>query len=182
MYYLGLALSWIIIFFLLIFLILYINSIINSIKYKVPQVWTFSSDFKVMKKWLWKYNLKWKKLADLWSGSWKSLRFFESEFEMKTTWYEIDFSNVIISKFLNYIFWCNGEIIKWNYLKKDLSDFDVIYIYWFTVLMLWIEKKIWKDCKKWTLLISNAFKMPNKEPNEVLLDDKWREEVYIYEI
>ncbi len=30
--------------------------------------------------------------------------------------------------------------------------------------------------------ITPAFKIPNKQPIEILLDDKWKEEVYIYEI
>lgn len=169
-------------FLYVIFVTLLIISIANSIFYKVPQVWTFSSDFKVMRDKLWKYNLKWKSLVDLWSWTWKVLRFFEKEFSMKATWYEIDFSNALISRILNKIFWYNGNVIVGNYLKKDLSSYDVIYVYWFTVLMPWIEKKVWGNCKEWTLVFTNAFKMPNKKPIEILLDKKWKKEVYIYEI
>jgi len=171
---------WIIIF--VIFTVLYFISLANSIFYKVPQVSTFNSDFKVMKKWLWKYNLKWKSIADLWSGRWKTLRFFEKEFKMKTTWFEIDLSNVLVAKFFNKIFWYKAKIIRWNYLKKDLSKFDVIYVYLFPILMENIETKLWKNCKEWTLIISNAFKFKKHSPIEILLDENKKEEVYIYKI
>lgn len=157
-------------------------SVKNSIKYKVPQVATFSSDFKVMKKWLKKYQLKWKILVDLWSWTWRSIRFFEREFKMKTTWYEIDHWNVIISRILNCLYKNKAIIKQWNYLKEDLSSFDVIYLYWFPVLMAWIEKKVWNNCKKWTLIISNAFPFSNHEPVETLLNEKGEKEVYIYKI
>ncbi len=170
----------IIAFFILV--IIFSLSVYNSIRYKVPQVWTFSSDFEVMKKYLWKYNLKWKKLVDLWSWSWKVLRFFEKQFWMKTTGYEIDFSNVLIAKIINLFTWSKSKIIRWNYLKADLSSFDVVYVYWFTVLMPWIEKKLWENCKKWTLVISNAFRMPNKKPIDILCNNEWKEEVFVYRI
>ena len=182
MYYLQLFFYILVVSLFSIFVIVFIKSIINIIRYKVPQVWTFASDFKVMKKHLWKYDLSWKKLADLWSWTWKVLRFFEKEFAMKTTWYEIDFFNILVSRFLNSLLWYKSLTIKWDYLKTDLSGFDVVYVYGFTILMPGIEKKLWKNCKKDTLIISNAFKLPNKEPIEVLLDDKLKEEVYIYKI
>jgi len=182
MNYLELIFGVFFIVLLIIWFFLYFGSMINSFRYKVPQVWTFSSDFKVLRKWLWKYNLKWKTIADLWSGSWKVLRFFEKEFWMISTWYEIDFSNVLYSKFLNFIFKSKSKVIKWNYLKKDLSKYDVFYIYWFKVIMPGIEKKLWWNCKKGTLIISNAFKMPTKQPLDILVDKNWKEEVYIYKI
>lgn len=166
----------------LIFIWFFLLSVINSIIYKVPQVATFNSDFKVMKKGLVKYKINWKKLVDLWSWTWKSLRFFEREFKMKTTWYEIDYSNVIISKVLNFFYKNYSIISKWNYLKKDLSWFDIVYLYWFPKLMNGIEKKLRKNCKKWTIIISNAFYFSNHEPIEILLNEKGEKEVYIYKI
>lgn len=135
-----------------------------------------------MRKWLIKYNLKWKTIADLGSWSWKVLRFFEKEFWMLATWYEIDFSNVLYSRFLNFIFKSKSKVVKWNYLKKDLSEYDVLYIYLFNILMPDVQKKLWKNCKTGTLIISNTFKIPNKIPIEILFDENGKEEVYIYKI
>jgi len=182
MSYIEIILAFFIIWVFLLGASLYINWLYNSLKYKVPQVWTFCSDFKVMRKNLWKYNLKWKKIVDLWSWTWKVLRFFEKEYEMFATWYEIDRWNVVMAKMYNYIFGSKSRVIKWNYLKKDLSQFDVIYVYLFPILINDIQDKLWKDCKKWTLIISNAFKFSGLEPLEVFYDEKWVEEMFIYEI
>jgi len=63
----------------IIFIVIFVLWIINSVVYKVPQVATFASDFKVMTKHLWKYNLKWKTITDFWSWTWKALRYFEKK-------------------------------------------------------------------------------------------------------
>lgn len=182
MHYIQTILAIIFIIFFILFIFMYLLSIFNSIKYKVPQVWTFKSDFKVMRKYLSKYNLEWKNIVDLWSWTWKALRFFEKEFKMKTTWYEIDLANVIIAKILNYINWNSWVFSVANYLEKDLSQFDCIYIYLFPKIINNIEKKIWEESKDWTIIISNAFKFKNHSPIEVLKDDKWKEEIYIYKV
>lgn len=180
MEFLQLAFAIIFLIFFSIFILLYLNSLLNSIIYKVPQVWTFASDFKVMRSWLKKYNLKWKKLVDLWSWTWKVLRFFEKEFKTKTTWYEIDLWNIVIAKILNKLFSCNANIYKSNYLKADLSTYDYIYVYLYPELIEKIEEKIWNDCKKWTIIFSNAFKFKKHIPIEILKDSKAKEEIFIY--
>jgi len=182
MHYLEVILWIIFIIIFIIFLLLFLLSIINSFRFKVPQVSTFKSDFKVMKKWLKKYNLEWKKIADLWSWTWKVLRFFEKEFNMKTTWYEIDLANILIAKVVNKIYWLNSIFYKKDYLKADLKKYDIIYIYLFPELIEKIENKIWNECNKWTIVISNAFKFKKHKPINVLKNKKWEEEVFLYKV
>ena len=177
-----LTLKILFIIFFLWFIIIFIIWVINIIIYKVPQVCTFSSDFKVMKTYLSKYKLKWKTIIDLWSWTWKTLRFFEKEFSMKTIWYEIDLWNVIISKILNKLFWYHAKIFKKNYLKAKLKKTDFIYIYLFPVLMKDVENKIWSETKPWTIIFSNAFKIEKHIPIEILKDENGKEEIYIYKI
>lgn len=160
---------------------LYVLSIVNSIIYRVPQVASFNSDLKVMRAWLKKYNLAGKCLIDMWSGTGKMLRFFEKEFGCKTTWYEIDLANSLIARILNKIFKTNCEIIRWNYFKSNLNDFDIIYIYLYPELVAKIEEKIEKEAKSGTIVIANAFKLLKAKPTEILYNDKnGKEEVYIY--
>lgn len=159
---------------------LYILSIFNSIYYKIPQVASFNSDLKVMKKWLAKYDLKWKKLIDMWSGTGKILRFFEKEFGCDVTWYEIDLANSMIAKILNKIFKLNAKIIKWNYFLANLHDYDIVYIYLFPEFVAKIEEKLEQEAKPGTLVFANAFKLKKASPIEIIYDDKWKEEVYIY--
>jgi len=162
--------------------ILLILSIISSIVNWIPQVSTFNSDFIVMKKELWKYKLKWKKIIDLWSWTWKSIRFFEKFFNTKTTWCEIDLSNYIISKILNKIIWYNAIIIRWNYLKIELNKYDFIYIYLLPKIIDKAEEIIWEKAKKWTIIFSNAFKLTKHNPIDILKDEKGKEEIYVYEV
>lgn len=161
--------------------ILYWVSLFNSIRYKVPQVSTFSSDFKILKENLWKYNLEWKKIIDLWSGIWKVIRFLEKEFWAKTTGYEIDYSNVIIWKIINTLFKSKSKIIRWNYFKSDLKQFDFIYIYLFPELMEKVEEKIFSDAKKGTIIFVNAFKFQNHKPVDAFYKN-WREKIFVYKV
>lgn len=165
----------------IIFTILYALSLFNNIRYKVPQVSTFKSDFLVLEKWLKKYNLKWKKIVDLWSWIWKAIRFFEKKFNMKSTWYEIDLWNTLLAKFINTIFFSKSKVIRWNYFDADLSKYDFIYLYLFPELMEKLEEKIWKDAKKGTIVFVNAFNFKNKKEIDIFYKN-WKKKIYVYKI
>jgi len=169
------------IIFFIIFTTLYVMSLINVLVYKVPQVSTFNSDLKILREVFWNYELKWKKIVDLWSWTWKIIRLLEKEFKMKSTWYEIDLSNTLIAKVLNKIFKSKAEVIKWNYFNADLKEYDYIYLYLFPELIEKLEKKIWKDAKKWTIIFVNAFKFKNREPIKIYLKN-WKEKIFVYKI
>jgi len=165
----------------IIITILYTLSLINNIFYKVPQVSTFNSDLDILKKVFDKYIINWKKIVDLWSGTWKMLRFFEKNYDIKSTWYEIDFSNVLISKIINK-FWNYKNISKRkNYFKADLSKFDYIYVYLFPELMEKVEEKIWNSTKSWTIIFVNAFKFENHKPIEIF-QKNWKDKIFVYKI
>jgi len=155
---------------------------VNMFLYGVPQVSTFASDFKVMKKWLKKYKLKNKKIVDLGSGTGKVLRFLERNFWAKVTGYEVDLGNYLTAIFFNKVFWLNAKIYLKNYFKADFSKYDYIYVYLFPELMDKLDKKIWSECRKWTIIFSNAFKFTNRKPIEILLWKNDKEEIYIYKV
>ena len=161
--------------------ILYSLSLINNIVYKVPQVSTFNSDLKLLKNVFSDYKLKWKKIVDLWSGIWKMLRLFEKEYNMKSIWFEIDFSNVIISKSLNNLLWYKAKTFRKNYFKVDLKEFDFVYIYLFPILMEKVEEKIWNSCSKWTIIFVNAFKFEKHKPIKIYKKN-WKDKIFVYEI
>ncbi len=167
---------------LLIILFFYISSVINFIRLNVPQIATYNSDFEIMKKWLIKYNLQWKKIIDLWSWTWKSLRFFEKYFNARATWYEIDYSNYLVSIILNKFNWLNSNINRANFLKANLNEFDFIYMYLFQETMDKYADFIFSNSKKWTIIFANAFKFSNKKPIEILYWVNWKEEIYIYQV
>ncbi len=159
----------------------YILSLFNNIVYKVPQVSTFSSDLSFLKRIFDSYELKWKNIADLWSWIWKMLRFFEKNYSMNSVWFEIDFSNVLISRIISKIFGFKNKVFKKDYLKSSLSDFDFIYVYLFPSIMDKLEKKLWSSCKKWTVIFVNAFKFENHKPLKVY-QKNWKDKVFVYVI
>ncbi len=181
MYYLELILLLFILIILIIISYLYFLSLINNIKYKVPQVSTFNSDLKILRESFKKYNLEWKKIVDLWSGIWKIMRLLEKEYKANVTWYEIDYSNVLIAKILNKFFNSRWKIIKWNYFEADLRQYDFIYIYLFPELMEKVEEKIFSSAKKWTIVFVNSFKLIKHKPIEIFYKNG-KEKIFIYKI
>ncbi|USN58994.1 MAG: hypothetical protein H6767_02695 [Candidatus Peribacteria bacterium] len=101
---------------------------------------------------------------------------------MQATGYEIDLSNYLIGKILNLITKIPVNIQLKNYLKSDLSQFEVIYIYLYPELMEVLDTKIWSEATPGTLVICNAFQFEKRTPIEVLKDEKGKEEVFIYRV
>ena len=172
----------IIVLIFLFWTFIYINSIFNSIKNRIPQVSSFDSDLKAMKKWLKKYDLKWKKLIDLGSGIWKILRFFSREFHMKTTWYEIDLSNYLIALLLNKIYGVKSEIHLKSLYEADLKKYDYIYMYSYPEVIQDFWAFIKNNAKPWTIVFSNWFRVPDLETIDIVLWKDWKEEVFVYKV
>lgn len=170
-----------ILIFVIIITFAYILSLFNNIKYKIPQVSTFNRDLEILKRVFDKYIIKWKKIADLWSWTWKMLRLFERRYRLEATWFEIDFSNVLISKIISKSFGLKNKSIKKNYFDAELEEFDYIYIYMLPFLMEKVEKKVWSSCKKWTIIFVNAFKFTNHKPIEIYKKN-WKDKIFVYEV
>jgi len=167
--------------FIVVITFFYLSSLVNNIVYNVPQVSTFNSDLNILKSVFDKYELEWKSIADLWSWRWKMLRLFEKEYKMNSTWFEIDLSNVLLSRITSKFLKLKNKSFRKNYFKADLKNFDYIYTYLFPCLMEKVEKKIWSDCKKWTIIFVNAFKFEKHEPIEVF-QKNWKDKIFVYEI
>jgi len=166
---------------MLIFVSMYMLSLINNILYKVPQVSTFNSDLELLNKVFSEYNLNWKKIVDLGSWTWKMLRFFEKNYKMQVFWFEIDYSNVLISNIIKKILWYKYISKRQNYFKTDLSKYDFVYIYLFPVLMQKVEDKIWNSSKPWTIIFVNAFKFEKHKPIKVFKKN-WKDKIFVYEV
>lgn len=182
-FYLYFAALIIFFIFFLTIVFIYILWIRNSIKYGIPQVWTYNSDFILIRKYFDNLsNHKWKRLIDLWSWTWWALRFFEKHYWMKTVWYEVDLWNFLISKFLNNLFKCKSEIFKKNLNNVDLSGFDYIYLYLFPEFLANIEDSIFRKAKKWTIIITNSFQFSKNKAIEIIKSKKWKDRIFIYKV
>src|SRR5581483_4576224 len=67
----------------------------------------------------------------------------------------------------------NAHIVMRNFWKEDYKDFDVITIYTLPWSMKRLEKKLKKECKSGTRIVSNTFPFPTwkaeKEKNGIYM-------------
>ena len=150
----------------------FVSFILSLYSSKVPYVWTFNRQLEILKK----LNLeKWKTIVDLWCWDGKALRFFEKQFWLKWVWYDINFFAIVYGKWLNKIYKSNVKLIKWNFLTKDISSYDYIYLYLFPEFLEKIEDWIFENKKKDAIIISTAFTFKKHKPFKIL---SWK--VYLY--
>jgi len=150
----------------------FVNFILSLYSSKVPYIWTFNRQLTILKK----LDLKkWKIIIDLWCWDAKALRFFEKQFWLKWIWYDINLFAIIYGKLLNKIYKSNVKLVKWNFLTKDISSYDYIYLYLFPEFLAKIEDWIFKNKKKDAIIISTAFTFKKHKPFKIL---DWK--VYLY--
>ncbi len=162
------------ILFLLIFLVwfYYVSFIKALFITKVPYVWSFNRQLKIIKQ----LDLtEWKKIVDLWCGDGKALRFFEKQFWLKWVWYDINGFAILYGKLINKIKKSDIILKKENFIWKNLKEFDYIYIYLFPEFMEKIEGWIFESKKRDTIIISNSFVFKKHEPFKIV----WKK-IYLY--
>lgn len=73
------------------------------------------------------------------------------------------------------------NIIKWNFFKKDIGKYNIIYCYLLPVYMKKVWQKVSSECQPGTLLYSTVFEVKNKKPKEKIhiKDEKY---FYVYEV
>ncbi len=145
-----------------------------------PYVGTFGKEIRLMKESL--HLGRWKKLADLWCGDGKALRFFVKHFGIQWVWYDINIFALLLGRMLNYFLGYNKQIqlITSDFMKIDLSTFDYIYVYLLPKQLAFIENWLWKNIGKNTIIISNSFQFKNHTPFEVIKDKKEKWCVFLY--
>jgi len=170
----GIIILSIILFFIIFLTAYYFVSFAKSLfSTKVPYVWSFQRQLDIMKD----LNLQeWKKIVDLWCGDGKALRFFEKEFNLKWTWYDINSFAILYGKLLNKIKKSKNNIYKKDFTKiKNLDDFDYIYVYLFPKFMEKIEDWVFENKWKNTIIISNSFQFKKHKPFKIL-----KNKIYLY--
>ncbi|MFA6304792.1 MAG: class I SAM-dependent methyltransferase [Patescibacteria group bacterium] len=68
-----------------------------------------------------------------------------------------------------------------NYFFEDLKDADVIYCFGLPEVMNKLEPKLEKELKPGARLVSYAFKLPHKEPAQVLRLSNHSQPIYLYQ-
>jgi ribosomal protein L11 methylase PrmA len=118
-----------------------------------------------------------KKIVDLGSGNGKLvIAFAKKGYECHG--YEVNPWLVLLTK---YYIWKNDlkgkAFVHWgNFWRKDMSEFDVVILFQIYYIMPKLEKKLKKEMKKNSLVISNKWEFPNLKPF------KKNEKIRVYKI
>lgn len=147
----------------------YLKSLIKS---NVPYVSSFNRQLKILKK---LKIEKWKKIVDLWCWNWKVLRFFENYFNLIWTWYDINLFAILYWKIINKIKKSDIKLIKADFLKQEIKQYDYIYLYLFPNFLEKIEDRIFENKNKDAIIISTAFKFKKNKPFKII-----NEKIYLY--
>lgn len=127
---------------------------------------------------------KWEKFLEIWSWTaLVSIWIAKLNPDSEIIWIELSPFLFFVSKIkLYFVKEKNIKIIYWNALKLDLSNFDVIYVFW---LVDTISKKLYPKLKlinnKNFRFISYCFKFSNNKVfSEKRFKIEWENSIYVY--
>jgi len=117
------------------------------------------------------------KVVDLGSGNGKIVIEFAKK-GIESHGYEINPFLVWWSrKKIKKLFLQDKAFIHWkNFMKEDLSDYDVVCVFQIWYMMGKLERKLEKELKKSSRIVSNTWKFPNWKPK------KQSKGIYLYKV
>jgi len=168
----------IILWFIFFAVTLVLWPIITGFK-QAPYVPSFDAQLLLVKKYM-KLE-KWASIVDLGCGDGKALRFFDKEFGLKGTGYDINPFVVWYGRLSNRILWYpHIPLIRSHFKKAQLSRYDYIYIYLFPEHLISIEDWIFAHMKKDVIIISNSFFFVKHTPFDSIKDGRDKKIIYLY--
>lgn len=146
----------------------------------VPYIPSYNEDLEFMRE---KLDLEpHKTLIDLgcWDG--KAMRFFIKNFKVKkAVWYDLNWPAILIGRIINKLYKIdNIQLIKDNFLKADVSNYDYVYVYLLSEYMAQIEDWLFNNISENTIIISNTFKFSKNEPYKIEKNSKWKDRIMYY--
>ena len=167
-----------ILWFIIFAIILILWPMVTGFK-KAPYVPSFDYHLKLMKKHL--TLKKWSTIVDLGCGDGKVLRFFDKEFWLLGTWYDLNPFVILYGIFFNRLFWHrNITLIRSDFNKAHLHRYDYIYIYLWPSQLVSMENRIFEGIWIHTIIISNSFTFVKHTPFEIIHDTHNKKVIYLY--
>jgi len=173
---------WIITGFYAFLVIIFGLSLILGIITRVPFVPTSK---KVSRRLIEVANLKdGDQVYDLGCGDGRLLIEAEKQKKVQGTGYEVSPMAYLLGLFNIFRNKSKIKINYKNFFKEKISNADVIFLYLIPDIMPKVSKKLQKECRKGTRIISNSFHLPELEPVKVYERDNKNKypPIYIYEI
>jgi SAM-dependent methyltransferase len=126
------------------------------------------------------------RIVDLGCGDGRVLRVFESMGYKKLVGYEINLWPYVKGCVINFFKKSQVKLYLGNFLKVDLSKYDVIFCYLLPHMLKRLTKKFDAELKPGAVIISAAFEIKDwRRPAEILFPDQSKpmnNRFYIYKI
>ncbi|NPB10099.1 MAG: class I SAM-dependent methyltransferase [Thermodesulfobacteria bacterium] len=117
------------------------------------------------------------KLVDLGCGDGRFLRAVYRRYGVVGEGFEINPWAYFLARFYNWLARCPARVKRRDFMKEDLSRYEVIFCYLFPDLLLDLAPKLKAETKPGTIIISCNFPLPGWTPWMVLEED---DPIYIY--
>jgi hypothetical protein len=114
-------------------------------------------------------------------GDGKALRFFSKNFGFKGEGYDINPVALQYGRFLNrYHHEKHVKLIKSNFEKAELKNYDYIYTYLFPNQLADIEKRVFSHISDKTIIISNSFQFAKHKPFQTIKNHRGKDSIFLY--
>lgn len=125
---------------------------------------------------------KGEKVYDIGAGDGRFVHFAAKKYEADAVGFEIDPFVFFLAK-LRQLFWgWKGKIVFGSFLKRDISDADVVLCYMLPRTLKKFQKKFKKTLRPGTRIISYAFHIGNLKAKKIIPKNKKLSKIFIYRI
>ncbi len=108
------------------------------------------------------------KVVDIGCGDGRFLRAIWRKYKIKADGYEINPWAFILAKIINFITNTPAKIYRKDFLKVDLSSYNVVFCYLFPDLLLEVAPKLKQELLPGSIVISCNFPLPGWIPEKIL--------------
>lgn len=125
---------------------------------------------------------KGEKVYDLGAGDGRFIHFAEKKYGAKGIGFEINYPVYLLARIKRLFFGWKGKMIFGNFMKRDISDADVIIFYLMPNYLKKFQKTMLKKLKKGTRIVSYAFKVGTLKPIKIIPKKDRISNIYIYKV
>lgn len=149
----------------------------SMLGHRAPCISSFNSQISLMQS---KLSLpRWAKIADLWCGTGKAIKFFASHFGSVCHGWEVNILAVLRAKLSILVSGQKNVFVQYgDFTKQKISWFDYVYVYLLNDQLADIEDRIFSSKSENCIIICNSFHFAKHEPFEIIKNNKVK--IFLY--
>ena len=127
-------------------------------------------------------KLRGESILDMWCGDGAILRLFIKELRYKKgVGYDIRRFPIWLGSIVNKIFlYKDITLYQQDFHNADLWDYDMIYLFLWSDVIIKLEKRIHESIRPGTIVITNTFHFADREPFDVIRNQKGKVVFQLY--